>query len=302
MAKIQHFKDKHVELERLTNRIETFLLENRFEVALYKDNNKRRFFIQARKTGTLRTVAGARRSTDITIEGSSDNFDVTIGTGEWGKNLLTSAPLFLVPAIGISATIVKLYTNKKFEDNLWKFVKDQINFLGQSKTIIPQTNSKKSTIKSEKQILHYDCDYVGGYPGWSHSITGGKMILERTINAHNRVIFESFDSSPSKKISIDASAITDANIISGKLGYHKNDKMIQIRCTNSHGKKIRPIFNISDDVIRGVLAGIDELAGESKALGELMHTKIDSKTKTCKKCQSDISYDSKFCFKCGQEQ
>jgi len=76
----------------------------------------------------LRTTAGARRSTDIMLEGSANNFHVTIGTGEWGKNLLMSAPLFLVPIVGISVTIAKLYTGKKFESTIWKFVKDEIEF------------------------------------------------------------------------------------------------------------------------------------------------------------------------------
>lgn len=292
MGKSQQFLSKHVDLERLANRVETYLQENDFEVAFSKDNLGKKFFIQARKTGALRTAAGARRSTDIMIEGSPDNFNVNIGTGEWGKNLLMSAPLFIVPIVGISATLAKLYTGKKFESNLWKFVKDQIYFLGQTKTEIGPK-------ESEKEILQYGCDYVGGYPGWSQSILGGKLILERTKGAHDRIIFESPES---KKISIGASSIIEANIISGKTGYHKDDKMIQIKCRDAKEKLIRPIFNVNDDIIRGVLSGIDELVGEDKVLRELMHTKIETKTKNCKKCKLEISSDSRFCFKCGSKQ
>ena len=298
MAKTLQFIDKHIELERLANRIETYLQENKFEVAFSKDDSRKKIFIQARKVGVLRTAAGARRSTDIMIEGSPNRFQVTIGTGEWGKNLLMSAPLFLVPIVGISATIAKLYTGKKFESNLWKFVKDQIGFLSQSKTI-SSVSSKDKGLESKKQILQYDCDYVGGFPGWSYSITGGKLILERTMGSGDKIIFVSPDS---KKISINASSVIDANIISGKAGYHKDDKMIQIKCTNSKNKTIRPIFNVNDDNIRGILAGIDELVGEDKVLRQLMHTKIDVKVKSCKSCGIEISSDSRFCYKCGKKQ
>ena len=74
MAKTQHFTGKHIDLERLANRIETFLQENKFEVAFSKNNIGKRIFIQARKVGMLRTAAGARRSTDIMLEGSPNNF------------------------------------------------------------------------------------------------------------------------------------------------------------------------------------------------------------------------------------
>jgi len=299
VAKTQHFTGKHVDLERLASRIETFLQENKFEVAFSKNNTGKGIFIQARKVSMLRTAAGARRSTDIMLEGSPNSFHVTIGTGEWGKNLLMSAPLYLVPIVGISVTIAKLYTGKKFESSLWKFVKDQIGFLSQSKTVSAHGKSTANASESEKQVLQYDCDYVGGYPGWSHSVNEGKLVLERSKDSKDRIIFVSPDS---KKISINASSITEANIISGKTGYHKDDKMIQIKYTDSKNKTVRPIFNVNDDVIRGVLAGIDELVGEDKVLRQLMHAKVDVKTKGCKKCGLEISSDSRFCNKCGNKQ
>jgi hypothetical protein len=107
VAKTQKFSGADVDLERLATRVETYLQENKFEVAFSKDSSEPPswFFIQARKAGALRTAAGARRSTDITIRGSPDSFEVTIGTGKWSKNIITSAPLFIVPIIGISATL-----------------------------------------------------------------------------------------------------------------------------------------------------------------------------------------------------
>ncbi|MEM4399097.1 MAG: hypothetical protein QXV18_04720, partial [Candidatus Nitrosocaldus sp.] len=134
MGKTERFSVLNVNLERLATRVQMYLQENGFEVAYSKDPTAPPswFFIQARKISTLRSIAGARRSTDITIKGKPDDFEVAISTGEWGKNMLSSAPLFIVPIVGITATVAKLYTAKSFESNLWKYIKDQIRFLSNS--------------------------------------------------------------------------------------------------------------------------------------------------------------------------
>ena len=64
MAKTESFTRLDVDLERLATRIQTYLQENDFEIAFSKDptGSASWFFIQARKAGALRTVAGARRS------------------------------------------------------------------------------------------------------------------------------------------------------------------------------------------------------------------------------------------------
>ncbi|MEW6043569.1 MAG: hypothetical protein AB1608_04855 [Thermoproteota archaeon] len=261
MAKTHRFIDYNVDIERLATRIETYLTENDFEVAFSKDQTRpiSWCFIQARKLGALRTAAGARRSTDISIRGASNNFEVTVGTGEWGKNLIMSAPLFVVPVIGIAATLTKIYTAKKFEDNLWKYIKEQSNFLRDS------AHANKKQTKSSDQ-REFDCDYVEGYPGWQIPVLSGKLILERQKSGDDKVIFESPDS---KKIAIAAADIEKASIISRKKGLDEHDLMIEISCKDPKGKTIHPIFNLSDDIIAGVLAGINELVAEDKYLRDL---------------------------------
>ena len=262
MTKTQRFSGYNVDIERLATRIETYLTENTFEVGFSKDQTKpvSWCFIQARKLGALRTAAGARRSTDISIRGSPDNFEVTIGTGEWGKNLIMSAPLFIVPVIGIVATLTKIYTAKKFEDNLWKYIKEQANFLRESALV-----GKKQTTKISDQ-RQYDCDYVEGYSGWQSQILGGKLILERQKSGDDKIIFESPDS---KQIVMRAASIEKATIISKKKGLDEHDLMIEISCRDKNGERIHPVFNLADDIIAGVFAGINELVAEDKYLRDL---------------------------------
>lgn len=259
MAKTERFHGYNTDIERLATRIETYLTENGFEVAFSIDKQKpvSWCFIQARKLGMLRTAAGARRSTDISIRGAPSNFEVTIGTGEWGKNLIMSVPLMVFPVIAIAATLTKVYTGKRFESNIWKYIKEQANFLRDSAVA-----GKKETAKLSDQ-REFDCDYIEGYPGWGSQVTGGRLILVREKKGSDKLIFESPDR---KQFEIAAKDIEKTSIISRKKGLHEHDLMIEITCKNKSHKTVHIVLNLSDDIIAGVLAGINEIVAEDKYL------------------------------------
>ncbi|MFB5628735.1 MAG: hypothetical protein ACE5RR_02255 [Nitrosarchaeum sp.] len=250
MAKTEKILGKNIDLERFATRIENYLTENKFEVGFSRDvsGESHTYLIQARKAGILRTASGARRSTDITLSGTPNSFDISIGTGEWGKNLATSAPLFVIPVVGIAATITKLYTAKKFEDNLNSYLKDQVKHL-QDTHVKGQSNNLKE----------YPCDYVEDYPGWNQPVFDGKLILERRKDQSYVVFKMTHD----KEVKIPAQKIEKAEIVTKKTKFEKPDRMIRITFRD-HDKTYKPIFNFNDDVIRGVLAGIDELVSETK--------------------------------------
>lgn len=292
MTKTETFTGLDTDLERLASRVETYLQENKFEVAFSKDSTEPAswFFIQARKAGALRTAAGARRSTDISIKGAPDKFQVSIGTGEWGKNIITSVPLFIVPIVGISATVVKLYTAKKFEDNLWKFIRDQAKFLSGS--------AKAAGTSVNVDSRAYDCDYIEGYPGWNSQVVGGKLVLIREKGGKNTVSFKG----NGKEASIPASSILKADIISRKKGLHEDDLMIQITCKHESGKTITPVFNLNDSIIRGVLVGIDELASEDRVLRSFEQVNVTAHTKYCVSCGVQMPAGARFCPSCGSKQ
>jgi len=251
MSKTKKFVGKNIDLERLATRIENYLTENKFEVGFSRNvsGESHTYLIQARKSGILRTASGARRSTDITLSGTSNSFDAVIGTGEWGKNLATSAPLFVIPIVGITATITKLYTAKKFEDNLWSYLNDQIEYLQDTYIKGQSTHTRE-----------YPCDYVEGYHGWEKSISDGNMMLEHQKGKNCLV----FDMGNTHNMKIPAHQVEQADIISKKTKFEKADRMIQITFRDEGNKVHKPVFNFRDEIIRGVLAGIDELASESK--------------------------------------
>jgi hypothetical protein len=261
MAKTRRFHGYGTDIKRLATRIETYLSENNFEVAFSNEQTEpvSTFFIQARKLGMLRTASGTRRSTDIKIQGTPEHFEVTVGTGQWGNNLIVSAPLFVIPVIGIVATVARLYTAKKFESNLWKYIKEQANFLRDS-----AESNKKETTKLDQ--LEYKCDYIEGYPGWGSQVHDGKIILQKQKSGFDRIVFESPDG---EQFTIPTTKIEKATIISRRKGLGENDLMLEITCKDKNGNIINPILNLSDDIIAGVLAGINELVAEETYLKSL---------------------------------
>jgi ribosomal protein L40E len=203
--------------------------------------------------------------------------------------MLSSAPLFIVPIVGITATVAKLYTAKSFESNLWKYIKDQIKFLSNSAV---QVESKE---RLDKRV--YDCDYVEGYPGWKDSVEGGRLVLERSRDGNNRVVF----TSSKGDIVIPASSIEQAQIIARRKGLHEHDLMIQM-VVKQNGKSIKPVFNLKDEIIAGVLAGINELVSEEKAMRSIEHASVITDVKYCIKCGAEIPKSARFCSQCGSPQ
>lgn len=166
-------------------------------------------------------------------------------------------------------------------------------------TVGAETGSQ--TVLQSSDIREYPSDYVRGYPNWNNEINGGKLLLERYVGEGNdKIIFKVPDGS--KEIMIPAKDISEARIIS-KNGHQHDDLMIEISYKDQRtGKLTKPVFNLTDDVIRGVAAGINELVADEKGMKRLLHTKIVSDIKYCTNCGHSLASDAKFCSNCGIKQ
>ena len=238
MAKKQQFVDYFVDLSHLASKIQSYLIEHHFEVATSQENG---YFIQAAKKGAVRTTTGTRRSIDITIIGTPQDFEIKISSGEWGNNLLVSAPLFVIPVVGIAATAARVYTAKKLESKLWDFIKSEVKSL-------------KGTMKSQKIMQsQYDCDYIEGYPGWQKAIVGGKITLEKSNNVE-RLVFEAPDG---EQITIPTPKILKASIVLGRKGLGRENQLLEITSLDMEGCEIHPIFNLQDGTIPELLVKLN---------------------------------------------
>jgi len=257
LVKKQVFEGCGVDLEKMAGRIETHLAENGFEVAFSSNTSGRAptYFIQARKRGVLRTTTGTRRSMDIRIEGNSDDFEVKLGTGEWGNNIIASAPLFVIPIIGITTTVAKIYTAKRFESSIWAYVKRQVTLL---KNTAIQNNAKQKRPEQSE----FDCDYIEGYPGWGSPVNGGTLVLEKEGSSPARLLFMAPDG---EQITIPVAKIERASVITRKKGMRENDLLVELSCEGKDGKTVRPVLNLPDYAIPDILGTINKSAAKDLA-------------------------------------
>jgi hypothetical protein len=281
MAKSRTYSNRNVNLERLAQHIRFYLQENSFQIAvsgggasnLSQTHPSSSFLIQAIKKSALRSLTGTRRSTDIVIEGNPDDFTISVGTGEWGENLVTSAPLMIFPPVGIAATLAKLYLGKRFGDNLWQFIEEQINQL-----------SNKDMDKADVFEVPYSVKYIQGYPGWNEEIDG-QLVLHKG-NLEHKIIFR-VRNDERKEIHMPAAQVGSAEIISS----HENNLMIQLVCQDDSGIFISPVFDAGDDIVSGILYGINDLVNESRSL-LLPSGKDHIGTADYGSSSSPLSYDS----------
>lgn len=145
MPNTVRYSNRHIDLKSLANSVEDFSRSNGFETRTYYDqrNPPTWFQIQSLKTGVGRTVVGARRCLDTIIRGDPDDFDVTIGTSDWGKNiaasLITGTLTFGIGFLWAGASAV---TYKVFEDKLWAYINDQVQRLSTIGAPAPSLNGR----------------------------------------------------------------------------------------------------------------------------------------------------------------
>ncbi len=130
MAKTKTYRNMPIPASVLAQRVLGFLQERKYEVACSYDEKKKSWaMIQARKTGTLRTVTGNRRALTVDLRTKkARECTITIGSGEWGKNtILSAAPMMVLPVIGLMNFVGSAMSSKMSEADLWVYIESIAN-------------------------------------------------------------------------------------------------------------------------------------------------------------------------------
>jgi len=118
---------KNVNLLKLTRKIEDWFREDGYpEVRNDVSRDKMTYTVQARKGGVLRTISSSRKVLTITIHGEPNNFQISVGTGEWGKGIAVA--VVLTGIIGVAG----LGLNAMYREKVWKNIKQIVNTLENS--------------------------------------------------------------------------------------------------------------------------------------------------------------------------
>ena len=116
---------KNANLDKLETLVEDFFKEEGFRLQSSKHPNG--YIIQAKKGGIFRTLLAGDRAYTILIEGSSSNFKIKVGVGEWLKNLGMAAleSFFLTPLLAFVEVPEALWSYE-IEHHLWHYIETQI--------------------------------------------------------------------------------------------------------------------------------------------------------------------------------
>lgn len=120
---------RNIDLQRLALSIENYSRVNDFETRLFIDQTypPSWFQVQSIKKGVGRTIIGARRCLDIIGRGRPDDLELSVGTGDWGKNIAASLITgTLTLGLGFVWAGASAIAYKVFEDKMWKFIRSQI--------------------------------------------------------------------------------------------------------------------------------------------------------------------------------
>ena len=137
------WKNKNVDLEKLTQRIEDFFYADGFsEVRQEESDDKTQYVVQAKKAGVLRTLTSTRKVLTVVIDGTPNDFHVKVGTGEWGKGIAVSVALTGV--VGL----VGLGFNAAFREKVWSNIKSIVLSLENT-----ASDSSNTTSESEDEVI-----------------------------------------------------------------------------------------------------------------------------------------------------
>ncbi|NQV39291.1 MAG: hypothetical protein HQ505_01920 [Nitrosopumilus sp.] len=128
MARSFTVLDNNVDLKSLAQDINDFFIDDGFpDVKVDENVNGQWFEIQADKKGIARSIIAARKAIHVIIKGTPDKFNVTITTGEWGKNIAAAALSGIATMyVGTVLGVVSLGLNAKFTKKLVKFIEKSI--------------------------------------------------------------------------------------------------------------------------------------------------------------------------------
>lgn len=253
MEKTKKFVGKNIDLDRLSDRIGNFLMENNYEISSSKTEsvNSQTHLIQARKRGIVHRTFGTS-STDVIVRGNSYEFEVSIEPGVWRKTLNLNAPLSEVSSFDIVAKSSNLYPGKNLEEKIWPFIQDQIDDL-----------DGLYKVDSPAPMRVYPCDYIEGYSGWKYPILHGKLLLEHQ-QGHRYLMFRM---GADRGVMIPPLKIIKAEIISKKTKISNPDRIVRFTFRDEKGKKHKPIFNFEEEYVKSVFAGINEIVTSAKQEG-----------------------------------
>src|SRR5579872_582546 len=97
-------KLSNVEVDKLISDIKQHFVELGLQI-IHEDNHDGYWSIKAHKGGSLSAVTGSIRDVEILMTGANNNYDLTLRTGAWGRDIAIPALLASAVSFGVGAAV-----------------------------------------------------------------------------------------------------------------------------------------------------------------------------------------------------
>lgn len=126
----------NVDIEQLVSNTKQHFQELGLQI-IHEDKFENYWSLKAHKGGKIAAVTGSIRDVEILITGSGNNYDLTLRTGAWGRDIAIPALLAGMVSLGGAAIVAgaEAYRAHKFEKNFWDWLNTQVSQLGKKATI-----------------------------------------------------------------------------------------------------------------------------------------------------------------------
>jgi len=139
----------NVDVDKLVNATKQHFQELGLQI-IHEDRFENYWSIKAHKGGKLATVTGSIRDVEILVTGANNNYELTLRTGAWGRDIAIPALLASMVSLGGAAAVAaaEVYRAHKFEKNFWDWLNKQVSqisnnaTISQPKVISPDTSAK----------------------------------------------------------------------------------------------------------------------------------------------------------------
>lgn len=126
----------NVDVNKLVNATKQHFQELGLQI-IHEDKYENYWSVKAHKGGKIATITGSIRDVEILVTGTDNNYELTLRTGAWGRDIAIPALLASTISLGGAAAVAaaEVYRAHKFEKNFWEWLNKQVSQLGSKATI-----------------------------------------------------------------------------------------------------------------------------------------------------------------------
>ena len=118
----------NVNVDNLITLTKQHLQELRLEIIHEEKHDDGYWSIKAHRGGKLAAITGSIRDVEILIVGTNNQYELTLRTGAWGRDIAIPALLASMVSIAGAAAVAaaEVYRAHKFEKDFWDWLNKQV--------------------------------------------------------------------------------------------------------------------------------------------------------------------------------